>query len=64
MMQAFGTAFRHLAEAEVDSVIQHCDGDLRMAVNLLQIASMRDSKIVTNFDCKKKKKEQKNNKGK
>ncbi|XP_022649018.1 cell cycle checkpoint protein RAD17-like isoform X2 [Varroa destructor] len=59
---AFGTAFRHLAEAEVDSVIQHCDGDLRMAVNLLQIASMRDSKIVTNFDCKKKKKEQKNNK--
>ncbi|OQR79434.1 cell cycle checkpoint protein RAD17-like [Tropilaelaps mercedesae] len=51
----FGKAFRRPDEAEVISVIQCCDGDLRLAINLFEVATRSSSEIVKKVDLKKKK---------
>lgn len=54
----YGKAFNHSIETEIDSVVQSCNGDLRSAVNLLEIVCMGDYACVRHFESVKRAKGQ------
>ncbi|XP_028966733.1 cell cycle checkpoint protein RAD17 [Galendromus occidentalis] len=57
-----GKNFTHPMDSVVESVVQSCQGDLRLAVNLLEMNCMGTAKKLANFEKKKPKATKKDSK--